>query len=38
MNADMVIFGDSSAFLGVDPRLVEQQLHIKSVVLPMAIP
>jgi hypothetical protein len=37
LNADMVIFGDSSAFLGIDPRLVDQQLHIKSVVLPNTI-
>jgi hypothetical protein len=37
INADMVIFGDSSAFLGVDPRLVDQQLHIKTVVLPNTV-
>lgn len=33
-NADVVIFGDSSAFFGIDPRLVNAQLGIKSVVLP----
>jgi hypothetical protein len=37
VNADMVIFGDSSAFLGIDPRLVDRQLHIKSVVLPNTV-
>lgn len=33
-NADVVIFGDSSAFLGVDPRIVNAQLGIHSIVLP----
>lgn len=33
-NADVVLFGDSSAFLGIDPRIVDAQLGIKSVVLP----
>ncbi len=33
-NADVVLFGDSSAFFGIDPRLVNAQLGIKSVVLP----
>ncbi len=33
-NADVVIFGDSSAFFGIDPRIVNAQLGIKSVVLP----
>lgn len=37
LNADMVIFGDSSAFLGIDPRVVDQQLHIKAVVLPNTV-
>lgn len=37
INADMVLFGDSSAFLGIDPRLVDQQLPIKSVVLPNTV-
>ncbi len=37
LNADMVIFGDSSAFLGIDPRLVDLQLHTKSVVLPNTV-
>ncbi len=36
-NADVVIFGDSSAFLGVDPRLLNEQLGIHSVVLPNTI-
>ncbi len=33
-DADVVIFGDSSAFLGIDPRIVDAQLGIRSVVLP----
>ena len=33
-NADIVIFGDSSAFFGIDPRLVNAQLGVRSVVLP----
>ncbi len=37
LNADVVVFGDSSAFLGVDPRLVDSQLHIRSVVLPNTV-
>ncbi len=36
-NADVVVFGDSAAFLGVDPRLVDRQLGIKSVVLPNTV-
>ena len=36
-DADVVIFGDSSAFLGVDPRIVGQQLGVRSVVLPNTI-
>jgi hypothetical protein len=33
-NADIVLFGDSSAFLGIDPRLVDRELRLKSLVLP----
>ena len=33
-NADIVIFGDSSAAVGVDPRVLDAQLGIRSVVLP----
>lgn len=36
-DADVVIFGDSSAFLGVDPRLINQELGIHSVVLPSTV-
>ena len=36
-NADVVIFGDSAAFLGIDPRLIDRQLGIKSVVLPNTV-
>ena len=36
-NADVVIFGDSSAFLGIDPRIVNAQLGIQSVVLPSTV-
>lgn len=36
-NADVLIFGDSSAFLGIDPRLVNKELGIKSIVLPATI-
>ncbi len=36
-NADVVVFGDSSAFLGIDPRLVNAQLGIRSVVLPSTV-
>ncbi len=36
-DADVVIFGDSSAFLGIDPRLVNAQLGIKTIVLPNTI-
>ena len=37
VDANVVIFGDSSAFLGLDPRIVDAQLGIKSVVLPATI-
>ena len=33
-NADVVIFGDSSAFIGIDPRLLNAHLGLKSLVLP----
>ena len=36
-DADVVVFGDSSAFLGIDPRLINQQLGIKSIVLPNTV-
>lgn len=36
-DADVVVFGDSSAFLGIDPRIVNQELGIKSVVLPSTV-
>ncbi len=36
-NADIVLFGDSSAFLGIDPRLVNRQLHLKTLVLPNTV-
>lgn len=37
LDADVVVFGDSSAFLGIDPRLVDEQLHLKTVVLPNTV-
>ena len=37
MDADVVIFGDSTAFLGIDPRLVSQEIGVSSVVLPNTI-
>ncbi len=33
-NADVVIFGDSSAFLGIDPRVIHAELGLRSIVLP----
>lgn len=36
-DADVVIWGDSSAFLGIDPRVVNAQLGIHSVVLPSTV-
>lgn len=36
-NADVVIWGDSSAFLGIDPRLINARLGIHSVVLPSTV-
>ena len=35
--ADVVIFGDSSAFLGIDPRLIQAQLGLRSLVLPATV-
>ena len=37
INADIVLFGDSSAFLGIDPRVVDSALHLRTVVLPNTI-
>ena len=36
-NADVLIFGDSTAFIGIDPRLLNAQLGIHSLVLPDTI-
>ena len=36
-DADVILFGDSSAFLGVDPRLVNRQLGVKTLVLPNTV-
>ncbi len=36
-DADILIFGDSSAFLGVDPRLINTELGVRSVVLPNTV-
>jgi hypothetical protein len=36
-NADVVVFGDSSAFLGIDPHRINAQLGIKSLALPDTI-
>ena len=36
-DADVLIYGDSSAFIGVDPRLVKAQLGWKTIVLPATI-
>lgn len=36
-NADIVVFGDSSAFLGINPRLVNEQLGVHSLVLPSTV-
>ncbi len=33
-NADVVIFGDSSAFIGIDPHRLNAELGVQSVVLP----
>ncbi len=37
INADVLIFGDSSAFLGIDPRVVSGVLHARTAVLPNTI-
>lgn len=34
VDADVVIFGDSSAFIGIDPRIVQGALGLKTVVIP----
>lgn len=36
-NADVVIFGDSSAFLGIDPRRINAALGVRSVVIPETV-
>lgn len=36
-NADVVIFGDSSAFIGIDPKILNAKLGIHSLVLPDTI-
>ncbi len=36
-DGDVVIFGDSSAFLGIDPRIINAELGIHSVVLPSTV-
>ena len=37
VNADVVIFGDSSAFIGIDPRVVNGELGVKTVVIPNTV-
>ena len=37
VDADILIFGDSSAFLGVDPRVVQSTLHLRTAVIPNTI-
>ena len=36
-NADVVIFGDSSAFIGIDPKILNAKFGIHSLVLPDTI-
>ncbi len=36
-NADVVIFGDSSAFIGIDPKILNAKLGIRGLVLPDTI-
>ena len=36
-NADVVIFGDSSAFIGLEPKILNRELGIHSLVLPDSI-
>ena len=37
LDADIVIFGDSTAFLGVDPRIINQDLGLHTLVIPNTI-
>lgn len=37
VNADVVIFGDSSGFIGIDPRVVDAELGVKTVVIPNTV-
>ncbi|MGI4830420.1 MAG: hypothetical protein ACRYFU_19795 [Janthinobacterium lividum] len=37
VNADVVIFGDSSAFIGIDPRIVNAELGVKTMVIPNTV-
>lgn len=37
VNADVVIFGDSSALFGIDPNQLSSMLHVKAVNLPNTI-
>ena len=37
LDADVVIFGDSTAFLGIDPRLIRQETGLKTMVMPNTI-
>ena len=36
-NADIVIFGDSSAFLGIDPKRIDSELGTHTIVLPNTV-
>lgn len=36
-SADVLIFGDSSAFIGINPSLLEQELGVKALLLPNTI-
>ena len=36
-SADVVIFGDSSAFIGIDPKILNRKLGIRSLILPDSI-
>lgn len=36
-SADVVIFGDSSAFIGIDPRLIQKELPVSALLLPNTI-
>ena len=37
VDADVLIFGDSSAFLGIDPRVIDSELRLRTAVLPNTI-